>query len=250
EKLAEEMREVALTATDTTIAWNYLLQVYSATGRIARTEAELVEYEQYLRKTTPLNVIVMQNYLTKAYYALITGREERIEQLTNEVAAYDESRANMFKCYLPYYSGVYQVPYTENTTLLPECIKTLSGMGQTFASYAEVASYFLGEDHAATADYLAAKRAEGLEPATKFAEARANRLAGRLDEALEIVEEGLLESPGSPDLLLEFAYLQRDLGETEAALETLKKVQDIWSEADENFIPAQRAKALADELAG
>ncbi|MEM1220594.1 MAG: hypothetical protein AAGH79_16855, partial [Bacteroidota bacterium] len=169
---------------------------------------------------------------------------------TKEVAAYDESRANMYKCYLPYYSGVYQLPYFENASLLPECIKQLSGMGQTFASYAEVASYFLGEDHVATADYLAAKRAEGLEPATKFAEARANRLAGRLDKALVIVEEGLLESPGSPELLLEFAYLQRDRGEADAALGTLKKAQTIWSKADDNFIPAQRAKKLADELAG
>lgn len=250
EALAEEMKETALTATDTINAWNALLQVYSATGRIAKAEEELAAYEKFLTRTTPVNVIVMQNYLTKAYYALITGREGRIEQLTNEVAAYDESRANMLKCYLPYYSGIYQLPYSENAALLPECTKTLSGMGKTFAGYAEVATYLLGADHAAAADYLAAKRAEGLEPATMFAEARANRLAGRLEQALEMVEEGLSESPGSPELLLELAHIQRDQGETAAALGTLKKLQNAWGAADDNFIPAQRAKALADELAG
>ncbi|MEL7376656.1 MAG: tetratricopeptide repeat protein, partial [Bacteroidota bacterium] len=99
-----------------------------------------------------------------------------------------------------------------------------------------------------TADLVEAKKAAGIEVAPPHIVSRINRLAGRYDDAREILDKELAITPGEPDLLLEKAFLEKETNNAASAQNILEQVLDIYNEADAEFVPAQRARELLESL--
>lgn len=70
------------------------------------------------------------------------------------------------------------------------------------------------------------------------------RRQGRLDEARRWLEEGLALVPAEPVLHVEMARLERQEGDTTAALRHLRRALDVWSAADPDYAPAREAREL------
>ena len=77
---------------------------------------------------------------------------------------------------------------------------------------------------------------------------RALRRAGSLDEAEAELREALRLVPADPHAHLEMALLMETKGDTRTAVEHLKSALAVWENADEDFEPAQQARAKLAEL--
>ena len=79
---------------------------------------------------------------------------------------------------------------------------------------------------------------------------RALRRAGFLDEAEAELREALRLVPADPHARLEMALLMETRGDLGAAVEHLTNALIVWENADEDFEPAQQARAKLAELRG
>lgn len=70
------------------------------------------------------------------------------------------------------------------------------------------------------------------------------RREGRLGEAHRWLEKGLALVPAEPVLHVEMARLERDAGDTPAALGHLRRALDTWTKADPDYAPAMEAREL------
>ena len=86
------------------------------------------------------------------------------------------------------------------------------------------------------------------EPVYRVRLARALRLDGEEDEAMEILDEGLKVEPAHPEYQLEMAYLQYMQGNLVQANKHLSVALAAWAEADPGYLRAQEARQLADQL--
>ncbi|MYB04916.1 MAG: tetratricopeptide repeat protein [Gemmatimonadetes bacterium] len=77
---------------------------------------------------------------------------------------------------------------------------------------------------------------------------RALRRAGSLDEAEAELREALRLVPADPLAHLEMALLMETQGDTRTAVEHLKSALAVWENADEDYEPAQQARAKLSEL--
>lgn len=73
------------------------------------------------------------------------------------------------------------------------------------------------------------------------------RKMGIYEAAMESVRELLAIYPNDPRVLYELAQIQI-VSDKSAALETLNRLAEIWSEADEIFLPAQKVNAELDRI--
>ena len=120
----------ATNISDSTTAWNYLIQSYSGRGQFDRAMKELLDYENLIARRSPRNVIIIRNFATKSDYALQRGRFGLIDTLLSEVAAYDPSRAEMLSCYLPIQAIVIGLRQPNGEQILDDCAATLKDFGQ------------------------------------------------------------------------------------------------------------------------
>lgn len=72
---------------------------------------------------------------------------------------------------------------------------------------------------------------------------------GQDDQALKVLEEGLVVEPLHPELQLEMAKLSYRQGDKAAAGKHLDIALAAWTEADADYEPAIQARQLADQLA-
>jgi len=82
-----------------------------------------------------------------------------------------------------------------------------------------------------------------------FAElSRAQILTGKLDAAARSIEAGFHLDPSEPMLWLVKAHLQQAQNMPRLALASVNYALAIWKDADENYVRAKKARALAAEL--
>ncbi len=74
------------------------------------------------------------------------------------------------------------------------------------------------------------------------------RLQGKMDEAVDILNETLRFDPGYPEAHLEMAGILHSRGKTKQAQAHLQKAQAAWVGADPDFPLAQEAYKLAEQL--
>jgi len=78
--------------------------------------------------------------------------------------------------------------------------------------------------------------------------AKAQILSGDLNAADKSIEAGFRLDPSEPALWVEKARLQQARNMPQLALASVNYALAIWSDADEAYIPAQEARALASKL--
>ena len=79
---------------------------------------------------------------------------------------------------------------------------------------------------------------------------RTLRKTGRLDESEAALREVLFRIPAEPNAHLELALVLEAKGDAAGAVEHLERALAAWENADEDYGPAQQARAKLEELAG
>ncbi|MFK8164251.1 MAG: tetratricopeptide repeat protein [Lewinella sp.] len=248
EVLTRKALSSSINRSDSTTAWNYLIQSFSGRGQFNRAMKELLAYEKYIGQQSPRNVIIFQNYSTKSDYAMQRGRFGLVDTLLSEVAAFDPGRAEMLACYRPIQAIITGLKYPNGQKELDGCEEVLENLGVSAQGLSTMASLIILEDYTAAEAFLDQQQAAGKEVLPANVEAQIRRLAGHPEKAIKVLNKALVARVNDPKLLLELALAHHQLGDKEAALKAITGPIATWAEADADFILAQKAKALADEL--
>lgn len=248
EGLSNKALAQATNIVDSTKAWNYLIQSYSGRGQFKRATKELLAYEDLISKTSPRNVIVFNNFMTKSEYVLKQGRFDLVDSLLQEVATYDANRAEIFRCYIPIQAALDGLKPPFGNFILEGCEVPLRGYGASLSDLMGLAKFMIAEDYSAAAAFLDELQASGRDGAPALAKARIYRLAGAHEKALKLLNKDLVAEMNNPILLLQLALTHHAMGNTSAAKEALERPLETWNAADPEFIMGQQAKALANEL--
>ena len=114
----------------------------------------------------------------------------------------------------------------------------------------------LGRIQEAEGDYASAagsyRSAMDMDPAldSRWRLGRALRMAGRLDEAEDELEQALGLRPAAPHLHLQMGYVREARGDIAGAVEHLRSALVAWENAADAFEPAREAREKLAELGG
>lgn len=249
EMLAKDILERAVTRTDSTNGWNYLIRVYSGRGQIREALKELAAYEKHISKDSPINVILNQDINTKVNYALkLTTPLPLIESFFDEVGKYNADRVEIHRCYLNLQFGLSFRELPDMAEKMDACAETIAIYGPAVGQISKIVSFLIDEDYLAAADMITERlenKTEALEPETYLP---IFRRAGKIDHALELMKTARLSRPNYPELQLEHARLLLEKGETDKAKVELEGVLSTWEKADPDHLLNLEAEALATEL--
>ncbi|MEO0628110.1 MAG: tetratricopeptide repeat protein, partial [Bacteroidota bacterium] len=249
EMLLKDMLEQSASISDSTNAYSALTSVHGYQGRIAEASRNLDEYEVFLSRTAPMNRIKIGNFHYRLNLAMQVNDELGIEKAHEDLVPFDANYARLYECMIPYLAITYNYDGLVNANQrIRDCSATLESLGTMYIAYNEFSRAYYSGDYMATADLVEAKKAAGIEVAPPHIVSRINRLAGRYDDAREILDKELDITPGEPDLLLEKAFLEKETNNAASAQNILEQVLDIYNEADAEFVPAQRARELLESL--
>ncbi|MEM8583643.1 MAG: tetratricopeptide repeat protein [Bacteroidota bacterium] len=249
EDLLKEMLQQSTTKGDSTNAYNSLTSVHAFQGRIDEASQNLDDYEAFISKSAPINRIKMGNFQLRLNLAMLVNDEVGVRNSYEELVPYDANYAKLYECIVPYLAIVYNYEeLLDANNRIQNCSGTLESLGTMYIAYNEFSRMYYSGDYSATADLIDAKKAGGIDVAPSDVIIRINRMAGRYDTARELLEKELAVTPGEPDLLLEKAFLEKATGNTQLAEELSQRVLDIYSNADPDFVPAQRARDLLEDI--
>jgi hypothetical protein len=138
--------------------------------------------------------------------------------------------------------------WPDGERVLDDCAAIFKGFGPAAEDLAQLSRLMMAEDYIAAVDLLDQQLAAGKEVLPVTAEARLRRLAGSTDKAIEVLNKALVPSMNDPKLLFELALAHHQSGNLDAAKKAIAGPLKTWAKADPDFLLAQKAKALANEL--
>lgn len=245
EKLARKVLSNAVTRTDSTTAWNYLIRAKAGMGQIRAAFEEFDRYEASLIKVVPKNVLVSRNYPAKSIYTLKTDDYEKVYELVDELGDYDPELEELYRCYLPIQMIAEGIREEEELKKLEECEDKFTQMGPLMAQLGEMVKAVLTDKHDEAAAIVDEILLNKQSPDQALLFARAYRWTGRYDSAITVLEKELKSQVNHPEILLEYATTLHLQGKSVEAQQALSRALMVWENADENF----RSKRIALELA-
>ena len=247
-RLALKTMKKASSRTDSTTAWNYLIRSYAGAGQINRALSELDAYEDFLSDIVPRNIFVMRNYGTRSAYLLQTDDYAKVYDYLDEMATYDPALTEVYYCYLPMQMIEVGIKEEDSLAKLVDCSDELAAISPVYAKLGEAYKAIGREDFTTGVDIieeLSDNKQDVLSPAIS---ARFNRLAGRYDRALELINKALKTQQNDPIVLLEYAMIKHSMGDLTTAKKALTIPLKTWADADDNFRNKRKAIDLAEEL--
>jgi tetratricopeptide (TPR) repeat protein len=249
----EGVLEIATTPQDRAAAHSRLSGHYKLLGRV-REAIEQKELEWAEREKYEPPALVLVNYkLESLQLFAAAGRESRAFEILRDAEA---ELAELFSQQI--HAGYLWV-YLE-----------LEDAENAEGALADVEAWVEREEVANMRDDILRSRAKILELRGAYGEAiesyeeslelsprsvytrrhiaRCHRQLGQLEEAETYLQEHLVVTPFNPDAHYELARVYDDMGDRDRALEHLRIALDVWSEADEEYEPAQGAREMLTEL--
>lgn len=246
EKLARSVLKNAVTRTDSTTAWNYLIRAKAGMGQIRAASEEFDLYEASLIKVVPRNVLVSRNYPAKSMYTLKTDDYEKVYDLVDELGEYDPGLEELYRCYLPIQMISEGLREEGALQKLEECEDKFVTMGPVMVQLSEMFKAVLTGKHDEAAAIVDEILVNKQSPDQALLFARVYRWTGRYDAAITLLEKELKSQANHPEILLEYATTLHLQGKSADAQQALSSALTSWENADENF----RSKRIALELAG
>ena len=123
-----------------------------------------------------------------------------------------------------------------------EALKSYAAYGSGLISEQE------GNCHLAVESYRQAVSMSPAELLFAAALGRCQRKLGELEAAEATLQDVLRVVPADAKVRYELALVYEDMGRAAAAIEQLQAAAEIWTNADPDYVPAQRAQAKLTEL--
>ena len=224
---------------DSVRAYSTLAGVYTSLGQVSASNAVLDELEALLSVLLPPNRVLAQTFRLREYNYLFTGRRGRLDSLTTALGRYGADQDVIYRC-VARLDRLQLLPHgTVEEPALEDCTPTLRKAQYTEAALSVVLAYAEG-DYAEAAERLRSGQGEerAEEALARTFQARVYRLAGDTERAEELLSEQLDIYRDEPNTLLEL-YL------TTGNSTTLAAALEVWADADDDYLPARTARALA-----
>ena len=224
---------------DSVRAYTTLAGVYTSLGKISTSNAVLDELEELLGELLPPNRVLAQTYRLREYNYLFTGRQGSLDSLTTALGRYGADQDQIYRC-VARLDRIQLLPHgTVEDAALEACSEALRKAQYTEAALSVVLAYADGK-YAEAAERLRSGQGEerAEEALARTFQARVYRLAGDTERAEELLSEQLDIYRDEPNTLLEL-YL------TTGNSATLAAALEVWADADEAYLPARTARALA-----
>lgn len=248
ETLARKALSQAATYTDSTNMWNGIIRALASSGRIEAALAELNGYEDHLKKVMPVNRIVQNDLATRTDYLITIGEFDQLNAVLNNAAKYDQQYTDLYRCYLPIQAIIHFQRMGGEAERISACKDKFAQIGDAANDLATLSNYLLDENFTAAKEMVLAQLADNQTLVPKSVQAYVIRKSGDYAQARTVIEEAQTSAPNDPRLLLELAYVLRDEGEAEAAVEVLDRVLATYADADPRYVYRLRAEQLAEQL--
>lgn len=248
-KRVEQGLEQSTTLVD---SLNFLwIKVFFAqkTGQILKGFQALDAHKQQQLKRAPINRLVVTYFATKADMYLSTGQPEKIRELLDELAKYSPETKDIYDCTANSQALTkdYEMPMSKEEFI--NCRAGYQSYGEGALEYFEVLTSYLNEDFDNCVKILKADsgRIEKSMSSDPVFLAKVYAKAGDTQKAKEVLQKSIDQKTDDPLIYHQMAVLL-EKEDPEAAKENLGVALQFWAEADDNFVPKQRADEVAARL--
>lgn len=224
------------------------IQFATNQGKIKEALSLTAFTDKLAERRLPINRILINSFGGKVLAYISIGNYTAADSVLADLEVYSPELIPAYDCYLKLQLVTEGDTASIQLGELEDCQQIYAGFGTLYQRQAEMALQHIRGDHKAAAETLKAIRALDSSGSHYAAlEARIYRLAGDKDAALALVQEYINANKGEPRLYYEQALVYADNDLTKAQ-DALQKALATWSSADADFIPAQKARALATRL--
>lgn len=249
ERLEEGIQQSTTLTDSLSLLW-IKVYFYRMTGQIEKALGTMATFEKYQVKRSPINRIIASTLSTKADMYLSIDQTEKISGLLAELTKYSPEATFTNDCSIN--MGALKRGYA-----MPMSSEDFTGCRANYESYGDAATDYF--------DMIASYQKEDYESCLKMLEANDGKMkelllnnedfflakiyarAGALDKAQAVVKKVIDRKTDDP---LYYYLMASFLAETDkpSATEMLEIALQYWSGADPDYLPAQRAMALAESL--
>ncbi|WP_378183940.1 tetratricopeptide repeat protein [Aquimarina sp. SS2-1] len=244
----EQGIQQATTLTDSLNFLSYKMHFLRMSGQIKDALSTMAKIEKYGIKRTPLNRMITSTFKTKADLYQSIGRSEKVSDLLGEIEKYSPEYLSHYSC-IAAASAVERGYETHmNREEFANCDKQYQSFGDGYEQYFDLLYAFAAEDYDTCAKILNEDdgRIKKLFANKSFL-VQVYRKTGNLKEAKEILQKMIDQKDDDAIYYYQMALILENEDQTKA-LEYLKTALKFWANADENYIPLQRANELAQRL--
>lgn len=252
ENLLLSMLESGNTSQDSILIYTGLEGLAEMLGKI-NLSFEYLQNRFALYKNTvpPLRYMVLQIFSISKYsmvgkqkeaLALLQKVEKELQPPLNKVAAFG---------YLFYYTD--NKDPEKASQHVEDAMSIIEGFGEEMLianiHYAEGRIAELEQDYMlAVEEYSKYQKLHSTNADVYRWIARSFAEAGKLDEAFDNIEESMTRSPNDPKTLYEAARIHQQDGNTQQAMDYIRKANEIWKDADASYEPARKAREFSTSL--
>ncbi len=226
---------------------------YAKTGRINQSIQQMQDRWAYSERIYPEQQVKSQlffNFSVQRF--VIADRIDEYQALANDyLQKYENPYAN-FGCVSDLNLSLFSETKPDAIDVMERCEEHFKvtigpkGMLMVYAYY-----YKVIEDYPKALEYSILMRdSSGIDPGLMTLFGEIYRKNGDLDNSEASIKEFLKKQPDDGEQHYQLALTYHEMGKPSEAREEVELALKIWKDADPNFIPAQKARALAAELGG
>lgn len=221
------------------------------TGQIDSALRTVVNYEKFALRRTPLNRLLVNTFLLKADMLQSVGKSQKVPELLAEIDKYSPESTDLYRCMAN--SNMLERGYQRMTMDLEDYASTCRAeylqFGKGFGEYFELLESYLSGDYGNCAKILDSHngKIKKLIP-NKYFQSNIYAKSGQPDKAINLMKKAIDEKTDEPIYYYQLAFLIKDI-DPDIARRHLNTALKFWAEADEDFIPLQRAKDLMQDIA-
>lgn len=249
DSLLEVIEGQATSLVDSLSAIRARVQFTANQGQVVTAMRLNDRLEKESARRAPINRILMGGFPFKAQQYLLTGNTAILDSLQRDIATYSPEYTQLMDCYAKTLQITYDLPNDISPEELETCNTAYTAYGPAYQDYIAILGHYDREEYAEAAELVARALELGQTSISQqpYLAAKILRKAGKLERAAEILQQKIRSNEDEPIYFLELARIQQT-SDPAAARASLANALSAWQNADPEYIPAQRARELAQEI--
>jgi len=238
----------ATTLTDSLYFLDSRYNFLKHSGQIGKALKAMKEYEKATLRQAPINRVIAYFLHTKTDMYQSIGRAEKVETLLAEVTKYSPESETLNRCMINTNALERQYTMQLNQEEYAACRETYQAFGDGYGEYFDVLLSYQSGDYNKCIKILDIDngRVKKLFD-DKYFLAKIYAKADAPQKAMEILQKVIDQKTDEPLYYYEMAALKAK--EDKVIAKTYLDIAlKYWANADANYIPLQRARALAEQL--
>ncbi|WP_299439960.1 tetratricopeptide repeat protein [uncultured Aquimarina sp.] len=244
----EQGIEQATTLTDSLRFFSLKMHFLRMSGQIEKALSILDTVEKYEVRRTPVNRVISSTFTAKADMYQSIGNSEKIPDLLENIAKYSPESVSRYACQAA--SSAIQRGFDSqmDKEKFADCNEHYKSYGEGYNKYFDLIVAYQSQDYDTCSKILKEDdgRIKGMFFEKYFLASVYNKI-GNIEKVKEILQTAIDQKDDDAIYYYQMAALL-EKEDANAAKKYLNIALQFWSNADDNFIPLQRANELAQRL--